>query len=244
MVYATLLMLGAATMAADTQPGKTIDGKVIAVAQATADKAGSAKPRKRVRYIPPVKGAPKVRVGGGVRGTDANTLEIDVVAPDHVSLTASAQPTLYWYQSFDGKGKAVQVTVLRPRKPKPVLKVTLDSTTKGLNAIRLADHQAELDPNVDYQWIVSYVSDKQGRWKDVLAGAMIRHTPANDKITGVLSGAMSEDAVFTLLESGLWYDGWAGLVTLIEKSPANKALAEIRSDLITQIGLKPTIAED
>jgi hypothetical protein len=249
MLYAALLTLTGVTLAADQPPIKNTNKTVIKIAQATTDKgkdgaSESAKPKKRVRYIPPVKGAPKVRVGGGVRGSDSNTLEIEVVAPDHVSLTATAQPVLYWYQSFDGKGKSVQVTVLRPRKPKPVLKVTLDSTVNGLNKISLADHQAKLDPNIDYQWVVSYVSDKQGRWKDVLAGAMIRHRPADDKVAGLLKGAPSEKDVFALLEHGLWYDGWAGLVGLIDRNPGNKALAEVRNDLITQIGLKPGIAKD
>ena len=169
---------------------------------------------------------------------------IDVIAPDHVSLTTKGQPTLYWTQSFDGEGKAMQVSVLRPRKPKPLLKVILENTKKGMNGINLADHNVTLEPNVDYQWMVAYVSDKQGRWKDVLAGAMIRHVKPEGKLAQIHQRALSVDQVFSLLENGVWYDAWAGLVKLTEKNPRDASLIEIRNDLISQIELKPGLFDN
>ena len=225
----------------------TLPESAMAQAEKPTAAAGEAKPegKRRARYVPPVTGGPKVRVGGGVRGGDQpSDMQIDVVAPDHVSVTGVAQPTLCWLQSFDGKGKSIQVTVLQPRKVKPVLKIVLDNTSKGFNQIRLADHNAKLEPNKDYQWMVSYVSDKQGRWKDLVAGAAIRYVPQTGDAGKLLAGENDLDGALGLLQAGVWYDGWARLASLYEKQPDNKELAGIHADLLSQIGLSAAPATE
>ena len=204
---------------------------------ASSDAGSSVESRPRGRYIPKVSDAPLVRVGGGVRGGTQEDIGLEVIAPNHLSVTASSQPILFWHQSFDGKEKVLQVTVIRPRKAKPLIKIARYDTGAGLNSINLANHGVLLEPNVDYQWIVSLVSDKKGRWKDVLAGAMIRYE-VPDKVTAeLISENASLETVFTLLENGLWYDGWAGLMALENNSSSEAALHQIRQDLIAQIRL-------
>ena len=50
-------------------------------------------------YRPPLRGAPRGRVGGGSRGTGRESFVLSVLAPDHTGLTTSEQPSLYWFIS-------------------------------------------------------------------------------------------------------------------------------------------------
>src|SRR5512134_1193228 len=47
-------------------------------------------------YKPPLRGAPRGRIGGGTRGTGLDSLALSVLAPDHSGLTIREQPSLYW----------------------------------------------------------------------------------------------------------------------------------------------------
>ena len=50
-------------------------------------------------YTPPKRFSPRARVGGEMRGTDGNELEIQAIVPDHVALTVKKTPALNWYLS-------------------------------------------------------------------------------------------------------------------------------------------------
>ena len=60
-------------------------------------------------YVPPQRGAPSRRVGGSSRGAGDNLPSVMVLVPDHVGLTTSDTPALYWYLS---KPTAVRIGLL------------------------------------------------------------------------------------------------------------------------------------
>src|SRR5262245_52085011 len=67
-------------------------------------------------YVPPSRGAPSGRVGGGTRGL--RVLPLAALAPDHTGLTISAQPALYYFlPSASGVRVAVRPAADPSAKP-------------------------------------------------------------------------------------------------------------------------------
>ena len=52
-----------------------------------------------VLFKPPVSGAPATQMGGGTRGIKNTSVNMELLAPEQVALTAQASPNLYWYIS-------------------------------------------------------------------------------------------------------------------------------------------------
>ncbi|HSF01684.1 MAG TPA: DUF928 domain-containing protein, partial [Solirubrobacterales bacterium] len=121
-------------------------------------------------YKPPLRGAPRGRIGGGTRGVGTETLVLSVLAPDHPGQTASEQPSLYWYISSP-TAFPVELTLMDPRGTDPLLEAKVPGPIKaGLQRFDLAAHGVRLEPGVPYRWYVAVVLDADRRSKDVLAG--------------------------------------------------------------------------
>src|SRR3954464_13273604 len=73
-------------------------------------------------YVPPPRGAPTGRIGGGTRGLQA--LPLTALAPNHAGLTISAQPVLYYYTPAAAR-------------PRLVLRPASDTTAQPLAALEL-----------------------------------------------------------------------------------------------------------
>src|SRR5207253_604434 len=91
-------------------------------------------------YKPPLRGAPGGRVGGGTRGTGRETsFVLSVLAPDHTGLTASEQPSLYWFISRP-TAFPVEISIVDPSATEPLLEAQLPPPIEpGVHRIRLAD---------------------------------------------------------------------------------------------------------
>lgn len=78
----------------DAAVPSTQDAAVPAAAAEAQDLAAA----DSLIYVPPRRGAPKTRVGGGTR-SGGQPLHLALLAPEHTGLTRSASPTLYWWLS-------------------------------------------------------------------------------------------------------------------------------------------------
>src|ERR1700722_14587537 len=93
------LMAEAVLVAACLLVGSAVHGAAAdrqePVERAAKPESGSQPvPRTELRYVPPDRGAPAVRVSGGTRGDRNDGLQIDVLAPPQTGLTVQEQPTL------------------------------------------------------------------------------------------------------------------------------------------------------
>jgi len=193
-------------------------------------------------YQPPMRGAPQGRVGGATRGAAEELPQLDVLAPDHVGLTTAEQPTLYWFISKPVKQK-VQITLASEKSVKPVLEVDLEQPpVAGINAIRLADYNIRLEPNVEYEWSVAVVPDQAQRSNDLLASGIVKRVPAPPALTQKLGSGQGEQTAAIYAENGIWYDAIEALSRAIERQPGNAALRQSRAALLDQVGLKAAAA--
>ena len=201
--------------------------------------ANKSKPAMRMPlYQPPRRGAPNIRVGGGTRGLTGEKPTVYVLAPDHVGLTVSEQPSLSWYVSKPSKMR-LEILVIDEEGIDPLLELTLDSKNlkEGIQSINLAKHGVKLKPNVKYQWSVVLIAEEGHRSNDVVSSGMIERRTIKKSLTAKLAKASSEEDVFIYAQEGYWYNAINALRVLIKKNPNDLALQNQYSELLTQVGL-------
>jgi hypothetical protein len=189
-------------------------------------------------YKPPLRGAPRGRIGGGTRGTPGlDSLTLSVLAPDHSGLTVREQPSLYWVIS-NPTSLAVELTITDPRVAEPLLETKIPGPIRaGLHRVRLEDHGVKLDPGVSYRWYVAVIPDARRRSKDILAGGIIERVGPTGELRDRLAGARPEELPSVYAEAGLWYDALAVSSELVERSPGEEGLRRQRAALLSQVGL-------
>lgn len=232
-----MMVIPVAILAADTgKPGAVKTGASGGKMQGSNAGSGQ-KARAMPVYVPPKRGAPLARVGGGSRGIDDNLPYISVITPDHVGFTSQSQPVLYWYIS-DAMKTRFEFALINDDDIDPLIEVTSEQEMQaGLNSINLADHGVSLEPGVAYQWSVALVEDANKRSADIVSSGQIELLELTDAQKTQLENATAGERVSIFANEGYWYDTFAGLSDLIAADPGNSDLLAQRAALLEQIGL-------
>ncbi len=193
-------------------------------------------------YKPPLLGAPGGRVGGGTRGPARDMFLLSALAPNHTGITATDQPSLFWFIS-GVTPYPVEVTVVDPQGADPILEKRIPPPSQpGVQRIRLADYSVSLATGVTYRWFVAVVPDPARRSKDILAGGTIQRVEPSQELKSKIAQAAKTDLPFLYAEAGLWYDAVTAISELIEAAPQDQALRKERAAMMVQVGL-PDIGE-
>lgn len=238
-VYLALVLVSVSAVSQTPHAVATDAAKVKAADQkAPQASAGTSKKARAVPvYVPPKRGAPLARVGGGSRGVDDGLPYISVITPDHVGYTSLTQPVLYWYISEDMKTR-FEFALINDDDIEPMVEVTSEQQmTAGLNSMNLADHGVSLEPGVAYQWSVALVSDANKRSSDIVSSGQIQLLELSAAQQAALENASGDERVMLFAQQGYWYDSFDGLSKLIASDPGNSDLREQRAALLEQIGL-------
>ncbi len=195
-----------------------------------------------VVYKPPLRGAPQARVGGGTRGSGSDAV-LHVLAPDHVGLTAQAQPTLYWYARTASAAR-LEIALIDAEGIDPLLEVEADTArAAGIQHLNLGDHGISLKPGVSYQWSVALVADAGSRAMDLVTSAVIEMIELDEHQTSRIKGSSGLQRVQALAGEGLWYDALDEISLLIAASPDDDSLRAARNQLLVQVGLEEIAAD-
>jgi len=188
-------------------------------------------------YVPPRRGAPLTRVGGGTRGGVGGQPFVTVIAPEHSGLSGDQQPRLYWYLSKESRTR-FEFDLINDRETEPILEVTSDrNMPPGFNYIDLAEHGITLERGISYQWSVALVQDSDQRSTDIVSSGRVEYVEPSAGLQAQLGVADQVDAVRILAGQGYWYDAFSRLSELIAANPANSELLEWRASLLEQVGL-------
>lgn len=195
-------------------------------------------------YVPPRRGAPLARVGGGTRGISDNLPFVSVITPEDTGYTSTPQPVLYWYIS-ESMQTHFEFALINENEIDPIVEVTTDENLKaGLNSLALAEVKVSLKPGVAYQWSVAVVADADKRSSDVVSSGQIELLEPGDELKARLENASPQEAVMLYAGEGYWYDAFATLSEMISKDPDNTALREQRASLLAQIGLEEAARDE
>jgi len=200
----------------------------------------AASPPHRLIFHPPVAsdGALGERVGGGARGAGGTDASLVAIVPDQVALTTQEQPSLFWFQSRQARAQ-LELTLIEPGKPQPLLALGSQSTKPGIHRIRLSNHGVKLTPNVAYKWTVSLVPNPASRSLDVVATGMVKRIEPTKELTQELAGATAAERPAIYAQAGIWYDALEAISDEIDKHPDDSSLRKERADLLKQVGLPP-----
>jgi hypothetical protein len=181
-------------------------------------------------------------IDAGSRGWTPNMPSLYVLAPNHTGFTTRAQPELFWYQSGPA-GMRIEVTVIEPGKPKPVLRVGADKADQpGIHRLLLARYNINLAPGVLYKWTVALVPDPANRSQDVIASDTIQRAEPGAQFTSALADAEGLDKAALYARQGIWYDALEAVSHEIDAAPKDKELRFQRAALLEQAGLKKAAA--
>lgn len=236
LTFSLFVLCGPTSAAiAETETGDAEVSKKPAADRPQAKK--STRPARKPVYMPPLRGAPGRRVGGGARGAGGEEMKVFVLAPDSVGRTINSQPTLYWYASRPAVSR-VEITLNDDASIEPLLEMDIRAPAKaGVHSVRLADSGVRLAPGAVYEWFVALVVDPKNRSRDVLSSGLIEVVAPSPELRRQIASADRRDLPFIYAGEGLWYDAIDILSTLITENPDDRALVEWRSDLIRQVGL-------
>jgi len=196
-----------------------------------------------VEYRPPLRGAPARRVGGSSRGSETALPSVSVLAPDHVGLTISEQPSLYWYIS---KPTAVRVelTLSDSGGARPLVEAAVKGDAPGIHRLDLAQHGVRLKADTEYQWSVSLVPNPDERSNDTISSGVVKRIVPPRELAAQL-GAVTRDAqAAAYARQGLWYDALGSLSEMIAARPDDRQLRAQRARMLEQAGLSDAAAYD
>ena len=190
------------------------------------------KPRAEVPIVwtPPVDGAPRVRVAGGVRGTTALPTPTALV-PEHVALTTRGTPSFFWHIDAEvPEGTRLFFTLVEEEEGLPLVETELaPPPAPGIQRVRLSDHAIELGSETTYVWSIALVPDMQHRSADLVASGYVKRVSDSP-----LAGANAQ----RFAAEGLWYDALEILSDAVDESPEKQAARRLRRSLLRQAGLR------
>ncbi|MEK8021821.1 MAG: DUF928 domain-containing protein [Candidatus Parabeggiatoa sp.] len=161
------------------------------------------------------------------------------IVPPHTGLTATAQPSIYWYLSSGWNGE-IEFAINKIHASDPVLELTLglpegkDAREQGFHSVNLADFDLSLEEGVEYEWFVAIVPDPLERTGDLIASGTIKYIKPDSELARQLK-VNDKEAYLSYLQNGIWYDGLTLLNQAIEKAPEQTNLRRQRSALMRQV---------
>lgn len=192
------------------------------------------------RYIPPDRGLPGRREGGGTRGgCVTNQPTLTALIPDsNYGTTTAAYPTLFW---FVPSNTATSVEfVLMDANDQELYKTTFQITgDAGVIHLSLPAN-ANLPPleiGQDYHWYFSVICDPTDRSGDVLTEGWIQRIEPDPALVTQLESTPVSNHPTLYAEAGIWYDAIASLATLRYAQPNSSALANQWETLLDSVGL-------
>jgi hypothetical protein len=161
---------------------------------------------------------------------------VTALVPDVAALTTKEQPTLFWFQSKEANAR-LEVTVIEPGKPKPLLVAGSASAKPGIHRIRLARYGVKLAPDVTYRWSVSLIPNPSSRSLDAVASGNLKRIEPSKELAQEVAGAKPADLPAIYAQAGIWYDALDAISNEIDANPTDNSLRQERADLMKQAGL-------
>jgi len=172
---------------------------------------------------------------GCIRSDSAGPTPL-ALAPDHVGLTTSASPSLFWHiDALPGEEVELVFAITRDQT-EPLAEIPLEIPSKiGIQRLRLAELNIELEPEIEYMWSISIVSDAENPSSNPVSTRYIRRVSRPEALaTGSLDGE-------NLAKAGLWYDALEAMSDDIDADPGDSRSRFLRSAMLRQAKLDPAV---
>lgn len=197
-----------------------------------------------IKYNPPRKGMPGLRIGGGTRGEAVAEDDFVAIAPDHAALSAQASPSLCWYQARPTTRQRLLV-IDDGQTETPFLEAAIDEPNQGgIQCVSLARFAVALKPGIEYRWFVDVVVDREHRSKDVLSGGALVFAAPEQGLAGRIKDSRGPALAVLLAEHGYWYDAFAAVMAGGKDTPQGPVYHDFLRQLLHQAGLPGVVADE
>jgi len=192
-------------------------------------------------YVPPrpVQPVPSGRTApGGTRGPESGFPTVTLLVPEHVGLTLSAQPELYWHISESTRHPVI-FTLISDEAVRPIVERRLEGPVEGgTHVVRLSDDGIRLKRGTVYEWSVTILADSQAPSAgDSIAKGFIKRIQPSDALLAVPKGDPLSAGIQCAYHH-VWYDALMALSQEQDMPRATRAkLDAAREDLLREVGL-------
>lgn len=209
---------------------------------------------KAQQYIPPSRGLPGRREGGGTRGSCVtHQPSLTALTPQtSYGLTTRSHPTWFWYVPQTTAQSAE--FVLLDRDENEVYTQTIDLTgNPGILQLTLPDANssdsnapgsssenstAGLDVGQDYHWYFAVVCDAADRSGDVITEGWIQRIEPDPRLVAQLESATAIDRPSLYAAAGIWYDAIDTVVELRQTEARQSEVQTQWQNLLKSVGLE------
>lgn len=176
-------------------------------------------------YVPPDRGLPGRREGGGTRGcwrSDVSLAADDrltaIVPSQNFGYTLAAYPTFFVYvPKFYAQNATAAEFILSDNNDNELYRATFQtSKTSGIISLSLPAN-ANLPPleiGKDYHWSFALICDMSDRSADVVVDSWIQRSQPTISLNTTLQGATPEQLPSIYAQAGIWYDSLRSLAVL------------------------------
>ncbi|MBE9177813.1 DUF928 domain-containing protein [Oculatella sp. LEGE 06141] len=189
-------------------------------------------------FVPPQRGLPGRRVGGGTRGgCIAGQTALTALMPEsNLSLTVSERPDLFWYLPPNTAAQ-LEFTLL-DANDQEVYKTTFQpDETGGIMSLPNPTDLPALEIGLDYHWYFAVICNEQDRSADVVTEGWIQRIEPDTALTQQLETATASDRPALYAAAGIWQDALMTLATLRQSQPHDADVARAWTVLLESVNL-------
>ncbi|MGG6297183.1 DUF928 domain-containing protein [Leptolyngbya sp. AN02str] len=204
-------------------------------------------PVAHAQYIPPDRGLPGRREGGGTRGDcavrseDLSSLPLIALVPEtNFGVTVSLEPTLYWYVPrvaaagielavFDQNDEPVYQTVVPVPDQGGVVSIPIPTVDQGSAKV------SRLIANEDYHWYLSLICNEVDRSGDIFVEGWLRRIESSAELEQQLSTSTPEMKFSVYQEFGIWQDALDQVAQQLCQQPQNPIVRDRWTTLLASV---------
>ena len=197
-------------------------------------------------FIPPNRGLPGRREGGGTRGCTFGTPGhlLALLPETNLGLTTQANPRFMWYTPLS-QAELVEFSLYatNPEQPQDrqlVYQATLSITGEnGIASLELPIGAGvpPLEIGQAYQWTVALVCDATDRRSNLQVQGWVQRVEVDSALAAELAETCPRDRIALYAQNGLWFDALNTLVDLRRAYPEDAGLGASWLEFLGSVGL-------
>jgi hypothetical protein len=198
-------------------------------------------------YVPPDRGLPGRREGGGTRSGSCATGQptLTALTPDkNFGQTVSPYPTWFWYVP-ETSAQAAEFVLLDSNNVEVYKAIFQIANQSGIISLSLPEHSnlSPLTVGQDYHWYFSLICDRRDRSGDIYTEGWIQRIQPDSALTQQLASAVEGDRSELYATNGIWYDAVSNLADLRRLQSNNSTYRDNWNTLLRSVGLENLAAQ-
>jgi hypothetical protein len=175
----------------------------------------------------PPRGAPTGRIGGATRGNGA--IALDLLAPERGAGRAAAATPVLHYRLSGAVGQPLRATLSLSTQARPIVDVSLAPPPgAGVHGFTLPA-TTRLAPGAVYVWSVTLAVDPRAPSRDIVASALLQHTPADAALRRRVDAAPARERAAIWARADYFYDAVAAAIAARAEDGGTSLAALLRT---------------